>query len=153
VLLTWPDGPLDTARIADEAGFAKRNISDVLTSLAAAGVIRAAWAGNERHFTAHRERWALLLDLAGQGMPSFVSWVHLLPAALQIIMWLDEKAGTAESDYLIASQARSLMNRLTRDLEAAGIDSQSRQPAHGAAYLPVFAETSNTLLTRLRAAH
>ncbi|MFY9866471.1 MAG: hypothetical protein WAK58_21880, partial [Trebonia sp.] len=27
VLLTCPDGPLDTARIADEAGFAKRNIS------------------------------------------------------------------------------------------------------------------------------
>jgi hypothetical protein len=153
VLLTWPDGPLDAARIADEAGFAKRNISDVLTSFTASGVIKAAWAGNERHFTAYRERWALLLDLAGPGMPSFVSWVHLLPAALQIIMWLDEKAGTAESDYLIASQARTLVNRLTRDLEAAGIDIQHRQPAHGTAYLPVFAETSNALLARLGAAH
>ena len=86
-------------------------------------------------------------------MPSFVSWVHLLPAALQISMWLDEKAGTAESDYLIASQARTLMNRLTRDLEAAGIDIQHRQPAHGTAYLPVFAETSNALLAQLKAAH
>jgi hypothetical protein len=151
VLLTWPDGPLDTARVADEAGFAKRNISDVLTSLAAAGVIRGAWAGNERHYTAYRDRWALLLDLAGPGMPSFVSWVHLLPAALQIITWLDEKAGTTESEYLIASQARSLMNRLTRDLEASGIDIQPRQPAHGAAYLPVFVETSNALLARLGA--
>jgi hypothetical protein len=149
VLLTWPDGPLDAARIADEAGFAKRNISDVLTALTASGVIRAAWAGNERHFTAYRERWAQLLDLAGQGMPSFVSWVHLLPAALQITMWLDEKATTAESDYLIASQARSLMNRLTRDLEAAGIDVQHRQPAYGTAYLSIFAETSNALLARL----
>jgi len=153
MLLTWPDGPLDAAQIADEAGFAKRNISDVLTSLAASGVIKAAWAGNERHFTAYRDRWALLLDLAGSGMPSFVSWVHLLPAALQIIMWLDEKTGTTESDYLIASQARSLMNRLTRDLEAAGIDIPPRRPAHGAAYLPVFTETSHALLARLRAAH
>jgi hypothetical protein len=153
VLLTWPDGPLDAAGIADEAGFAKRNISDVLTSLTASGVTKAAWAGNERRFTAYRERWAPLLDLAGPGLPSFVSWVHLLPAALQIIMWLDEKAGTAESDYLIASQARRLMNRLTRDLEAAGIDIQHRQPAHGANYLPVFAETSNALLARLAAAH
>lgn len=153
VLLTWPDGPLDAARIADEAGFAKRNISDVLTSLTASGVIKAAWAGNERHFTAYRDRWALLLDLAGPGLPSFVSWVHLLPAALQIIMWLDEKAGTAESDYLIASQARSLMNRLTRDLETAGIDVQNRRPAHGTAYLPVFTEISNALLARLGAAH
>ena len=94
VLLTCPDGPLDTARIADEAGFAKRNISDVLTSLTNSGVIKAAWAGNERHFTAYRERWALLLDLAGPAdMSSFVSWVHLLPAALEIVIWLDEKSG------------------------------------------------------------
>lgn len=153
VLLTWPDGPLDAARIADEAGFAKRNVNDVLTSLTASGVIKAAWAGNERHFAAYRERWAQLLDLAGPGMPSFVSWVHLLPAALQIIMWLDEKAGTAESDYLIASQARSLMNRLTRDLEAAGIDIPHRRAAHGAAYLSVFAEISHALLARLGTAH
>ena len=150
VLLTCPDGPLDTARIADEAGFAKRNISDVLGSLTNSGVIKAAWAGNERHFTAYRERWAQLLDLAGPAdLPSFVSWVHLLPAALEIASWLDEKADTAESEYLIASQARRLMNRLTRDLEAAGIDLPRRQPAHGAAYLPVFAEISSALLTRL----
>ncbi|MCW2933621.1 MAG: hypothetical protein JWM19_4583 [Actinomycetia bacterium] len=58
-------------------------------------------------------------------------------------------ADTAESEYLIASQARSLMSRLTRDLEAAEIDIPHRQPAHGAAYLPVFAETSNALLARL----
>jgi hypothetical protein len=153
VLLTWPVGPLDAARIADEAGFAKRNVSDVLTSLTASGVIKAAWSGNERHFTAYRERWMLLLDLAGPGMPPFVSWVHLLPAALQIITWLDEKAGTAESDYLIASQARSLINRITRDLEAAGIDIPHQQPAHGTAYLSVFAEISHALLARLETAH
>ncbi|HUN32823.1 MAG TPA: hypothetical protein VMU95_12495 [Trebonia sp.] len=150
VLLTYPDGPLDAARIADEAGFAKRNVSDVLASLTASGVIKAAWAGNERHFTAYRDRWALLLDLAGPtDMPSFVSWVHLLPAALEITMWLDEKTNTAESEYLIASQARSLMNRLTRDLAAADLDAQYLQPSHGTAYLAVFAEASNALLTRL----
>jgi hypothetical protein len=154
VLLTWPHGPLDAARIAAEAGFAKRNISDVLASLTASGVIKAAWAGNERHFTAYQDRWVLFLDLAGPAdMPSFVSWVHLLPAALAIMMWLDEKTDSDDSDYLIASQARSLVNRLTRDLEAADVDIQHRQPAHGAAYLPVFAETSNALLARLAVGH
>jgi hypothetical protein len=152
MLLTWPDGSLDAARIADEAGFAKRNVSDVLASLTASGVIKAAWSGNERRFTAYRERWTQLLDLDEPGMPSFVSWVHLLPAALQITTWLDEKAGTAESEYLIASQARTLMNRLTRDLEAAGIDSRHRQAAHGTDYLPIFAETSRALLARLATA-
>jgi hypothetical protein len=86
-------------------------------------------------------------------MPSSVSWVHLLPAALEIVMWLDEKADTAESEYLIASQARGLMNRLTRDLEAAGIDLPRPRPAHGAVYLPAFAESSSVLLARLGVAH
>jgi hypothetical protein len=153
VLLTCSDGPLDAARIADEAGFAKRNISDVLTSLTASGVIRAAWAGNERRYTGHRERWALFLGLTGPAdLPSFVSWIHLLPAALEISQWLDAKTDSAESEYLIASQARSLMNRLSRDLEAADVDTQHPQPAHGAAYLPVFVETTNALLARLGAA-
>ena len=150
VLLTYTDGPLDAARIADEAGFAKRNISDVLTSLTASGVIKATWAGNERHFTPYHQRWEVLLDLARPlDMPSFVSWVHLLPAALEIIIWLDERADTAESEYMIASQARRLINRLTRDLEVAGVDIQHSQPAHGVAYLSVFAQVSNALLARL----
>jgi hypothetical protein len=153
VLLTCRDGPLDAARVADEAGFAKRNISDVLTSLANSGVIRAAWAGNERHFAAHRKRWALFLALAGPAdLPTFVSWVHLLPAAMEISTWLDAKTDSAESEYLIASQARRLINRLTRDLEAADVEIQHPQTAHGAAYLPVFAETSDALLAQLRAA-
>jgi hypothetical protein len=153
VLLTFSDGPLDASRIADEAGFAKRNISDVLASLTAAGSVKAAWVGNERHFAAYRERWAPVLGFAEPGdMPSFVSWVHLLPAALEIVMWLDEKAGTAESEYLIASQARSLMGRLTRDLEAADLETQRNRPAHGPDYLATFAEITGALLARLEVA-
>jgi hypothetical protein len=154
VLLTYTDGPLDAARIADEAGFAKRNINEILTSLTASEAIKATWAGNERHFNPYRQRWEVFLDLAGpRDMPSFVSWVHLLPATLEILFWLDEKVDTAESEYLIASQARSLMKRLTRDLEVAGVDIQHSQPAHGVAYLPVFAQASNALLARLATAH
>ena len=104
VLLISSDGPLDAARIADEAGFAKRNVSDVLTSLATSGVIRAAWAGNERRFTAHGERWALFLDLAGPAdLPSFVSWVHLLPAGVEEISNRSTRS-SGESEYLIAGQ-------------------------------------------------
>jgi hypothetical protein len=81
-----------------------------------------------------------------------VSWTHLLPAALQITQWLDEKAGTAESEYLIASQARSLLDRLARDLEATDINIHQR-PAHGADYLPILAETSDAILAQLGTAH
>lgn len=67
-------------------------------------------------------------------------------------MWLEAKADTEESEYLIASQARRLIDRLARDLEAADVDVRHPQPAYGTAYLPVFGETSNALLTRLKAA-
>ncbi|MGH3273086.1 MAG: hypothetical protein ACRDNZ_02015 [Streptosporangiaceae bacterium] len=150
VLLTCARGPLDAARIAAEAGFAKRNISDVLTSLAASGAIKSSWSGNEREFTADRERWAVLLDLAGPGdLPSFMPWVHVLPAAAEISVWLEEKADTTDSDYLLASQARSLISRLARDLESAGMNIQPRNPVHGADYLPVFADIISALLATL----
>jgi hypothetical protein len=150
VLLTYRDGPLDAARIADEAAFAKRNASEALAAVAASGAISAAWSGNERHFRARRERWAMLLGL--DDMPLFVSWVHLLPAALEISAWLDEKADADESEYLLASQARRLMDKVGRDLQIAGIDIPRRFPSDGPAYLGAFEGTSHTILTALGSA-
>jgi hypothetical protein len=149
ILLTLPDGPLDAARISDESGFAKRNVSDTLAGLVASRVIKARWSGNERHFIAYRDKWATLLEVgpAAKNMPSFVSWVHLLPAALEIIAWLDNEAETKDSEYLISSRARSLMEHVTRNLEMAGIDLSPNRPVHGAAYLSAFAEAVESLLT------
>jgi hypothetical protein len=150
VLLTYRDGPLDAARIADEAAFAKRNASEALAAVAASGAISATWSGNERHFRARREPWAMLLGL--DDMPLFVSWVHLLPAALEISAWLDEKADADESGYLLASQARRLMDKVGRDLQVAGIDIPRRLPSDGPAYLRAFEDTSHTILTTLGSA-
>jgi hypothetical protein len=149
VLLTYRDGPLDAARIADEAAFAKRNASEALTAVAASGAISANWSGNERHFRARREPWATLLDL--DDTPAFVSWVHLLPAALEIGTWLDEKADADESEYLLASQARSLMDKVGPDLQTAGVNIPRRSPSEGPAYLPVFEAVSNSILAALGA--
>src|SRR6266542_1497508 len=55
ILLTAADGPLDAARIADEAGFAKRNVHETLTALVGSGVVKARWSGNERVFLAFRD--------------------------------------------------------------------------------------------------
>jgi hypothetical protein len=151
VLLTYRDGPLDAARIADEAAFAKRNASEALAAIAASGAISATWSGNERLFRARREPWETLLGL--DDMPIFVSWVHLLPAALEISKWLNEKADADESEYLLASQARSLMERVGRDLQIAGVDIPRRSPSDGPAYLPSFRAASDTILAALGTAH
>lgn len=94
-----------------------------------------------------RERWAALLGI--DDMPAFVSWVHLLPAALEISTWLDEKAGSAESDYLLASQARSLIDKVGRDLQIAGVDIPRRSPADGSESLFAFETASSRILAAL----
>lgn len=147
VLLTYRDGPLNAARIADEAAFAKRNTSEALTAVGASGAISARWSGNERQFRARQEWWATLLGL--DDLPVFVSWVHLLPATLEISMWLDEKVDAGESEYLMASQARARIDKVGRDLQTAGIDIPQHFPSGRPAYLPTFAAISDTILAAL----
>jgi hypothetical protein len=85
-------------------------------------------------------------------MPVFMSWMHLLLAALEISTWLDEKADADESEYLLASHARARMDRVSRDLQTAGVDLPRRYPSDGPAYLPAFESATNTILATLGAA-
>ena len=151
VLLTFADGPLNAARISDESGFAKRNVSDTLAGLVASETIKARWSGNERHFIAYRNKWATLLeiDASAKRIPSFVSWVHLFPASLEIIAWLDNEAETNDSEYLVSSRARRLIEHVTDDLEMAGIDFPPKRPVLGAEYLSVFEEAVESLLAMM----
>jgi hypothetical protein len=151
ILLTFPDGPLNAARISDEAGFAKRNVSDTLAGLSASRVVKARWSGNERIFRAYRDKWATLLEVgpSAKYMPAFMPWVHLLPASLEILAWLEKEAGTTDSEYLTSSRARDLIKRVTPDLGTAGLIPPPCRPLPGAAYLPAFADTVESLLTRM----
>lgn len=153
ILLTFTEGPLGAARISDEAGFAKRNVSDTLAGLVTSRVAKSRWSGNERHFIVYRNKWATLLEVgpSAEFLPEFVSWVHLLPASVEIIDWLDSVAVTEESEYLVSSRARDLIERVARDLEMAGLDVMPRFPSHGAAYLPVFIDTVDSLLAKIGA--
>lgn len=148
VLLTFPDGPLDAARISDESGFAKRNVNDTLTGLVSSRAVKARKSKNERIFLAYRDEWADLLGVGPSAdfLPAFVSWVHLLPALAKVITWLDSMTRTEYSEYMISSSARDLMEQIAPDLEAAGLDTSPRTFAHGAAYLPDFLNTIDALL-------
>ena len=155
ILLTFTDGPLDAARISDEAGFAKRNVNDTLTSLAASKVVKARWSRNERHFIVYRDKWASLLEAgpSAKSLPEFVSWVHLLPAALEIVDWLDRMAVTEDSEYLISSRARDLTERVAPELELAGLEVLLGFPGHGVAYLPAVVNMVDSLLAKMGTAH
>jgi len=151
ILLTYQDGPLDAARLSDEAGFAKRNVNDTLGSLSASMTVKARWSGNERHFTAYRDRWATLLEVgpSAEYIPSFVSWVHLLPASLEIIAWLEAEAETKHSEYLVSSRARELIEHVSHNLMMAGLDVSPERPVHGSAYLSTFTDTVESILAMM----
>jgi hypothetical protein len=155
IMLTYAGGPLDAARISDEAGFAKRNVNDVLADLVASRAVEARWSQNERLFLAYRDKWAALLEVgpSAEHMPAFVSWVHLLPASLEIIAWLERETGTTDSEYLISSRARDLIERVTPDLEMVGIAPAPGRPLPGAAYLSVLADTIYSLLAKMGVEH
>lgn len=148
ILLTFADGPLDVARISDEAGFAKRNVNESLLSLAASRTIKARRLRNERVFIAYRDKWANLLEIgpSAEFMPVFVSWVHLLPAFAEISEWLDRMIEAEHSEYMISSSARDLMEQISIDLDMAGLDIGPKTSSHGVAYLPVFVDTVDMLL-------
>jgi len=82
-------------------------------------------------------------------MPAFVAWVDLFTASLQIISWLDNEADTEDSDYLVSSRARDLIERVTPNLEAAGLDVRLRQPVHGTAYLSIFTDNVEAILAKM----
>lgn len=152
ILLTTADGTLDAAKISDEAAFAKRNVNDTLASLAASRVVKARWSGNERVFLAYRNKWADLLEAgpSGKYLPTFVSWVHLFPACLEVMSWLEREADTSDSEYLISSRARDLTERVTADLESAGLHLPTTRLLPGAGYLSAFEDIVGSLLVRLR---
>lgn len=148
VLLTFTDGALDAARISDESGFAKRNVSDTLSSLVSSRTVKARRFRNERVFTAYKNKWAELLEIGSSGefMPRFVSWVHLLPALTDVIEWLDRINESGYSEYMMSSSARDLIERIVPHLELAGLDIEPKTPSHGAAYLSSFVDIVDTVL-------
>jgi hypothetical protein len=148
ILLTTTEGPLDAARVADEAGFAKRNVNEVLTALVETAVVKARWSGNERVFLVFREKWATLLELGPKTTPmlAFVSWVHLLPPLMEVLLWLERESSKGDTEYLISSRARDLVERIGPDLEVAGVVPPSVRSYPGTSYLPAFIQMVESLL-------
>jgi DNA-binding transcriptional regulator GbsR (MarR family) len=148
ILLTTAEGTLDAARIADEAGFAKRNVSEVLSALVETAVVKARWSRNERLFLVYRDSWATLLELGPKAtsMPTFVSWVHVLPPLIEVLRWLERESENGDSDYLKSSRARDVMERIGPDLEVTGLAPPAAGSLPGASYLPAFTQIVESLL-------
>lgn len=149
-LLSTEHPEASAQQVADAAAFAKRNVSESLAALADAGVVETRWRTNERMYWADRKRWTPLLGIGLRELPDFVDWIQLLRALRLLMGWVEEDATLERSDYLRASEARQLVDRIRPDLLAGGVDVPADRGAVGPAYWSVFEDTVEAALRRLR---
>jgi hypothetical protein len=146
-LLTSGVPDANALAIADAAGYAKRNVNETLAALVAAGDVVRYMRGNEGRYSVDRARWAEFLGVPSDELPIFRDWPRLLLALRELDRWLDDPRLCDLSDYMRASEARALTERLEPMLTAAGV-LVSRDGA-GADYWPTFEENVDRLLEKL----
>ena len=124
--------------IAASAGFAQRNVRQGLTQLHDAGVITVVDVSDDRYYSTRVDDWATLLRLDGTpDLPLHYDWIPAYRALTKIVRWLQQPGLDGLSDYLIASQARTLVSDIEPDLRYVGIRAGAFT-AHGADFWPEF---------------
>ena len=146
-LLTTGVPDATTLAISVGAASTKRNVSDALASLAAAGDVERHWVGNEARYSLDRERWARFLGLDPDRIPGHRDWPQLLHALAEIRRFLARPDLDELTDYLRASEARQLMGGLKPVLGHAGVSVSDS--GTGADYWSTFVGTVEAVLARI----
>jgi DNA-binding transcriptional ArsR family regulator len=120
-LLTNPSNDGSAQRIAESAGYAKRNVSETLSALADAGILLMYDLGNEHRYALDPLGWNDLLGLSAETRPTHRDWVHLLRALRRLSRWLGDSWLDGLTPYMVASEARELVAEIEADLNMAGI--------------------------------
>jgi DNA-binding transcriptional ArsR family regulator len=146
-LITAPVTDASALGIADAAAYAKRNVNETLTSLVASRIVTAYEQGNERRYYLDRAMWGQFLRLQPNGWPMYRDWPRILGALRQVSRWLHHPAQDELTPYMLASNARTLMERLEPDLAPAGVAWAPAQ--YGEDYWDTFADTVERSLATL----
>lgn len=125
LLFTMNEPALTSATLARAAGYTKRNTHEALAAFETAGVVSAFGTGYEFRYRIDHQRWGSFLEV-----PESIGYVHWIPIFLSLrrtVRWLREASRSQQSDYLLSSSARDLIERIRPDLEVAGIDVSARR--------------------------
>ena len=120
-LLTIRAPRLSGKVITASAAFAQRNVREGLTQLREAGVIDAVELADDRHYSIHHAEWAALLGLDTPYLPFHFDWIPTYRALTAIVRWLQQPGLDDLTPYLLASQARTLVDELSTDIAHAGV--------------------------------
>jgi hypothetical protein len=146
LLLTIRAPRLSGRVITASAGFAQRNVREGLTHLLEAGVIDVVEISDDRHYSIDETEWAALLRLpAAPDLPFHFDWIASFRALTAIVRWLQQPGLDDSSDYILASQARTLIEERTSDLRQAGVP-LGLYSSLGADFWDDFAEISRSVL-------
>jgi hypothetical protein len=150
ILLGTHADRITTAALARSSVYAKRNVHDALTDLAAADVLSAVTISGEQRYSIEKPRWAALLGLNPGELPIHYEWPQLLGVLRRILRWSQDPALADASDYLLSSSARALLERLRPELAFAGIPTNLRVKAEDAP--PALEAVIGDILTPLERA-
>jgi len=148
-LLTVEAPEMSLQVIALSSGFAKRNVQEAANALRAGGFASARLVGNEQQFRIAREPWLDLLGL--DRFPVHEDWPQLFRAFRVLLRWLRDPRNEELSDYVRASEARSILEEVARDLYFAGVPFSTVGPS-GEEYWSHFTSVLGSLPLGLRPA-
>ncbi|MDX6589230.1 MAG: hypothetical protein QOI84_504 [Solirubrobacterales bacterium] len=143
VLLTADAPRMSVQALAASTGYAKRNVQEAAASLRAAGAAGSSTIGNEQRFELPRRRWLELLNLPSA--PLHVDWPQLFRALRVLLRWLREHEDEERSEYMLASEARRVLESVAEDLRFAGVPVNQGGP-DGAEYWPHFVSVVRSLV-------
>ena len=136
-----------TQAIADAAVSVKRNVNEALLDLVASGQVSRHVAGNVAWYAIDRRRWADFLGVQELDIPAHRDWRRILRALVEVDRFLGDPRNEQLDDYLRASEARRLFERLEGPLAHAGI--MLERTGAGEAYWHTFVAGVEQLLATL----
>jgi hypothetical protein len=140
------DAPRVTAGVVHaSAGFTRPNVREALTQLDDAGVAETRAAGSDQFYALRRDDWIRLLRIRERQMPEHRDWIQSLGSLRLVLRWLYDDRTESLSDYMRASEARALLDRVEADLRFAGF-AVERRAATGADFWDEFVRTINGVL-------
>jgi hypothetical protein len=120
-LLTIDAPGADLSLLTRAAGFARRNVTEAVAGLNLAGVLSIMSAGREQRVRVDRERWRAFLGEGPAWRVTHQDWPQLFAALRRILRWLWREDLEDLSEYVRASQARDLLERVHDDFALAGV--------------------------------
>jgi len=148
-LVTAPVTDASALGIADAAAYAKRNVNETLTSLVASRIVTAYEHGNERRYYLDRALWGQFLRFQSNTWPTYRDWPRLLSALRRLSRWLHDPTLDQLTPYMLASNARTLMDQIEPDLAVAGVPPSGEPEQEGEHYWATFMDTTERSLQTL----